>query len=129
MVVATTSMREKKTSRKGLLEFGHDRCFHRFWGAHGLTSVLRFGLCFRCTTFRWSIAKIAMVEAPIIPRITVEPSARRPSLKVRAATATSTVEGQMVFPARSASSQQASHCREERASGLAAGQHSRWSFR
>jgi hypothetical protein len=70
-----------------------------------------------------------MVEAPIIPRITVEPSGRCPSLKVRSATATSTVEGQMVFPARCANSQQASHCQEERAPGLAAGQHSRWSFR
>jgi len=90
--------------------------------------ILRFGLYFRHTTFRWSIAKIAMVEAPIIARMTVEPSARRPSLKVRAATATSTV-GQMVFPARSANSQQASHYREERATGLAAAQHSRWSFR
>jgi hypothetical protein len=51
-------------------------------------------------------AKMAIVEVAIIPWIAVEPSARRPLLKARAATATSAVEAQMVFPARSGNSQQ-----------------------
>ena len=64
-------------------------------------------------------AVVRVLELALLPRGADFASAQQLK-RASCNPATSTVEGQMVFPARSANSQQASHCREERVATRAA---------